>query len=288
MGNTDKNTLFEYGFIVLGVTIMAVAINIFLDPNNLVIGGVTGLAIIIRDLSERFIGYSIPLWLTNIILNIPLFLIGMKTLGIKFLKRTVFATMFLSLALIYTKWIPIFESDLTIASIFGGLLSGAGLGLIFRSSATTGGSDLAASIIHKYNRHISVARIMLIIDVIIIIAGFFVFGSLATMYAIIAVFIISKVVDAMLEGLSFAKAAFIISDKSDEIADSIIKNLDRGATSLFGKGMYTGIQRNVILCVVSKKEILKLKVITAKIDLNAFVIVADVREVLGEGFQAID
>lgn len=288
MGNTAKNTLFEYGFIVLGVTIMAVAINIFLDPNNLVIGGVTGLAIIIRDLSERFIGYSIPLWLTNIILNIPLFLIGMKTLGIKFLKRTVFATMFLSLALIYTKWIPIFESDLTIASIFGGLLSGAGLGLIFRSSATTGGSDLAASIIHKYNRHISVARIMLIIDVIIIIAGFFVFGSLATMYAIIAVFIISKVVDAMLEGLSFAKAAFIISDKSDEIADSIIKNLDRGATSLFGKGMYTGIQRNVILCVVSKKEILKLKVITAKIDLNAFVIVADVREVLGEGFQAID
>lgn len=288
MGNTAKNTLFEYGFIVLGVTIMAVAINIFLDPNNLVIGGVTGLAIIIRDLSERFIGYSIPLWLTNIILNIPLFLIGMKTLGIKFLKRTVFATMFLSLALIYTKWIPIFESDLTIASIFGGLLSGAGLGLIFRSSATTGGSDLAASIIHKYNRHISVARIMLIIDVIIIIAGFFVFGSLATMYAIIAVFIISKVVDAMLEGLSFAKAAFIISDKSDQIADSIIKNLDRGATSLFGKGMYTGIQRNVILCVVSKKEILKLKVITAKIDLNAFVIVADVREVLGEGFQAID
>lgn len=285
---SKDNVFYEYLLIIIGTIFMAIALNIFLEPNNIVTGGVTGLAIIIAHLSNNIIGEEIPLWLTNIVLNIPLFLVTIKVFGVKFLKRTLFATIFLSVSLYFTSWFSKIEVDNTLASVFGGVLCGIGLGLIFRSSATTGGTDLAASIIHKYIKHYSISKIMFFIDVIIIAAGFFVFGSIATMYAIISVFIISKVIDAILEGLSFAKAAFIISEKYDEIAKEIMYKLDRGATSIYGKGMYTKKELNIILCVVSQKEIVTLKEITSNVDPNAFVIVADVREALGEGFRDIN
>lgn len=288
MSENLKRSIIDYLYIIFGTTILAIGLNSFLDPHGLVIGGATGLAIIIRSLSIRFFQIDVPLSVTNIILNIPLLIICFKVFGWKYLKRTLFATVYLSVALIYTKWIPVIESDLTLASIFGGVLAGAGLGFTFKCSATTGGTDLVASIIHNYNKHISLSKIMFVIDVIIIAAGFFVFGSLATLYAVIAVFIITKIIDTILEGFSFAKAAFIISDKYDLISEEITKNLERGATAIYGKGLYTLKEKNIILCVVSSKEIIKLKELTAKADPNAFVIVADVREVLGEGFKPIN
>lgn len=266
---------------------MALALSLFLEPNSIVTGGVTGLAIVIEHLSEITFGKRIPLWLTNIVLNIPLFLITIKVFGMKFLKRTLFATIFLSVSLYFTEFIPPIDVDNTLACVFGGAICGVGLGFIFRGNATTGGTDLAASIIHKYVKYFSVPKIMFFIDIIIVIAGFFVFGSIATMYAIISIYIISKVIDAILEGLSFAKAAFIISEKYEEITNEILSKLDRGATAIYGKGMYTKKELNILLCVVSQKEIFKLKEITSDIDPNAFVIVADVREALGEGFKSI-
>jgi len=285
--NINTNTIKDYIFIMLGCTAMAAALNIFLEPKELVIGGATGVAVIVSHVSKNLINFEIPMWITNIIINIPLFIIAIKTFGVKFIKRTVFSTFFLSFALIYTQFIPVFEMDYLLASVFGGVLSGIGLGFIFRAFSTTGGSDLAATIIHKYYPHLSVSKIMFVIDIVIIILGLFVFGPIATMYAIISVFIISKAIDTILEGLDFAKAVFIISKKSNLISETVFKELDRGVTSIYGKGMYSKENIDVLFCVVGKKEISKLKELVKYVDKSAFMVIADVREVLGEGFSEI-
>ncbi len=274
-----KRFFIDYGLITIGVFFMAIGINKFYSVHQMVTGGVTGLAIVFQEL------FQLPIWLTNILLNLPLFLLGIKIRGRDFLLRTLYATAMLSLALYLTDFLPGFESDLTLAAIFGGAIGGFGLGLVFRSMATTGGTDLAASLIHNYINYVSVSRIMFVLDSCIILVGLFVFGPVNAMYAIIAVFVATKVIDGILEGLSFAKAAFIISDHSEEIAKILLIEMDRGVTSLSGKGMYTGKAKNVALCVVSKKQIVSLKALVQKADPNAFVIVADVREVVGNGFS---
>ncbi|GHV38329.1 membrane protein [Clostridia bacterium] len=286
MSSKKLKILSEYLIIMAGTASLAVAINVFFEPLNLVTGGVSGIAIIVRSLAKEA-GLDIPLWATNIALNLPLFVIGLKARGWRFLSRTVFSTVFLSVALYFTAFIPLVpDMDLTLAAVFGGVLSGVGLGLVFRCSATTGGSDLLASVIAKYKPHLPLSRLMFVIDALIIAAGFFVFGAFKAMYAIIAVYVTSMLISAVLEGLSFAKAAFIISDKHEEIGETLLTKLQRGATALNGSGLYTKTDKKVILCVVSSKEIVTLKKTVYEIDEKAFVIVADVREVLGEGFSA--
>lgn len=272
----------EYILIMIGCFFVAVSLNAFLEPNEIVIGGITGLAIIIERLSRKIIGFAIPMWFSNTFLNLPLFALSIKIYGFKFLNRTVFATLFLSFALFVTDYFPDIEIDYPIACVFGSVLSGAGLGLIFRNNATTGGSDLAASLLHKYIKNLSISHIMLFIDVAIIGIGFFAFGTIPAFYAIIGAYIIAKVIDVIVEGVDFAKAVLIISEKSDEIGNAIINEMNRGATKLYGEGAYTGNKKNIILCVVQIKEISKVKEITKYIDESAFVIVADVKEVLGD------
>jgi len=285
MYNTLKHTVFNYLLIILGTTFMALAINWFFEPNKLVIGGVSGLAIIIEYTAGK-VGLSIPIWLTNLALNAPLFLLAMKSLGKQFLVRTAFSTIFLSAALYYTQFAPLPAGhDLVLSSVFGGALSGAGAALVFKASATTGGSDMLAFIIRHRFKHLNLSRVLFVIDGMIIILGYFAFGAEKTMYAIIAAFVASKIIDAILEGLSFAKAAFIITDCSKSIADAIMVDLQRGVTGLNGRGMYTQTDKGVLMCVVSSKEMPKLKEIVHRYDEKAFLIVADVREVLGEGFK---
>ncbi len=271
--------LYEYGSITLGVFLMSFGINMFYSQHQMVTGGVTGLSIVLNTV------FSVPIWLSNILLNLPLFILGIKIKGRDFLIRTLYATVMLSVGLYLTEFIPVFETDLTLAAIFGGAFGGIGIGLVFRAMATTGGSDLAASLINSRFGHISVSRIMFIIDAFVILIGLFVFGPLRTLYSIVAVFVCSRFIDALLEGLNFAKAAFIISDNSIEISKRLLSDMNRGVTSLSGKGMYTGQDKNVVFCVVSKKQIVTLKNIVKDVDKNAFVIVADVREVVGNGFS---
>ncbi len=279
-----KSNIWSYVLIFLGTLLMSVSLNVFFEPNNIVIGGATGIGVIIKHLTKDFFEGGISLGVSNIIINVPLFIIAVKIFGIKFVGRSVIATFILSFNLEATSWLPAFYGDFVIISVCGGVLSGIGLALILRARATTGGSDLAASLIQNKFKHYTVAGVMLVIDIIIIFCGYFVFGISATMYAVISVFITSKIIDAILEGLSFAKAAFIISDKSEQIYELIFKELDRGATSIYAKGMFTKKDKNVLLCVVSHKEVFKLKEIAKNVDKNAFIMVADVREVLGEGF----
>ena len=280
-----KRTVIDYLFIFAGSTLLALGINLFFEPNSLVIGGVSGLAIIIADLTGRA-GLTIPIWLTNLLLNAPLFFFAIKSLGKQFIVRTLVSTVYLSIALYCTQSLilPV-NQDLVLSSVFGGVLTGIGSAMVFRAAATTGGSDMLAYIIHNRVKHVSLSRTLFVIDGVIIVLGLLTFGPVRTMYAIIAVYVTAKIIDSILEGLSFAKAAFIISDHSQSISEAIINVLQRGVTGLHGQGMYTQTDKDVLMCVVSSKEMPKLKEIVHRYDKNAFLIVADVREVLGEGFN---
>lgn len=283
----QNKLLYEMILITIGTFLLSVSITVFYAPNNLVTGGFTGLAIIIADIALKYFNLTVPIWLTNTLLNIPLFLLSIKTSGKKFLFKTFFATILLSFMLFFTGFLPKIDVDLFLASVFGGVLGGTGLGLVFLGLATTGGTDLVAFLINKFIKHISVSKLILYLDSAIVLIGLFIFGPINAMYAIIAIYINSKCIEGILEGLNFAKAVFIISDHCELISKKIMETTERGVTGLNGMGMYSGNDKTVLLTVVSVKEIIKVKEETNKIDKNAFIIVADVREVLGEGFQSI-
>lgn len=275
----------DYLLIILGDFLLAYAVVAFFQPQNMVTGGVSGLAIIIADYSAR-IWREIPVWLTNLAFNIPLFAIGAFILKGESIVKSAFAAVFLSFAFFVVQFLPTPPNDIILATIFGGVTGGVGVGLVLRAMATTGGSTLAGAILHNsLFKHISVAKLIFILDSLIILVGLLVFGPIASMYAIASIYISTKVMEAVLEGMHFAKAAFIISEQSETIAKHVVANLDRSATELKGRGMYTKQDKNVLICVVNSKELIVLKQLVSEIDATAFVIVADVREVLGEGFK---
>jgi len=285
----NKQILLEYFFVALGTFMLGFSIITFWQPNNLVTGGISGLAIIIFYYTESAAGFTvaIPVWLTNLVLNLPLFLLGFKLIPKEYLVRSVFGYVMLTISLYVFQFVPSFQSDLLTSAVFGGAIAGVGIGFVFRSRATTGGTTLIATILHKLIfKHISTAKILFFVDGAIIIGGLLMFGTIYTMYAIIVIFVVTKVTDATIEGLSFAKAAFIISKESSTIADGIAATLDRGVTEMPSRGHYSKQEQTMLLCVVSSKEIVALKELVYEIDHSAFVIVTDVREVLGEGFKA--
>ncbi|MCL2571190.1 MAG: YitT family protein [Defluviitaleaceae bacterium] len=275
----------DYSLIILGDFLLAYAVVAFFQPHNMVTGGVSGLGIIIAYHSANW-WFEIPVWVTNLAFNIPLFIIGGFILKGESVIKSAFAAVFLSAAFFFVEFLPAPPNDIILSVIFGGLCAGIGVGLVLRSMATTGGSTLAGSILHNsLFKHISVARLIFYIDGAIILVGFVVFGPVASLYAIASIYISTKVMEAVLEGMHFAKAAFIISEQSEAIAQHVIAKLDRGATELKGRGMYTKQDKNVLICVVNTKELITLKRLVSEVDTTAFVIVADVREVLGEGFK---
>ncbi len=278
----------DYILIVLGTFLLALSINVFYEPFDLVTGGVSGLGIIIKSISEGIWKGGIPISVTNAVCNIPLFLIAIIVRGKNFGIKSLIATIFLTIFLAITSRLAFPVNDLLLSAVFGGVIGGVGLGMVFSAYATTGGTDLAGSLLQKLFPHVSVAMLMLVVDWTIIFTGMFVFGMQKSLYAIIAVFITARVIDAILDGLNFAKAAFIISEHQEEIAQNIMDTLERGVTGLYGRGMYSKEDKNILLCVVSKREIVKLKQIVRLADKDAFVIVTDAREVLGEGFNISD
>ncbi len=285
---TEKQKIiYDYIMIIIGVTLLAISINVFFEPNDVVTGGVTGLGIIIKALTTKIFGHGLEISITNIIFNVPLFIMAYKYIGKNFFGRTVFATFYLSVALVYTSPIPKYVGDMTLVAVYGGILMGAGLGFVIRAFATTGGTELFAVIVHNFIKSISISQLIFIVDALVILFGFFIFGAEKTMYGIITIFICTKCIKSIVEGMHFAKTAVIISDKSKEIADAILNDVDRGVTSLYGKGMYTGESKEILLCVFNQKEITAIKAIVNKIDNKAFIILMDSKEVLGEGFQSM-
>ncbi|MCX7746367.1 MAG: YitT family protein [Clostridia bacterium] len=288
---------YDYFWLVIGSILTAASINIFLVPYKIAPGGVSGVATVVYYLS----GGAFPVGTTMLVLNIPLFIFGIRFIGRKFIVRTLFSTLLLSLVIDFTEpysrdivkqYFLKFEGgapDILLYSIFGGVLMGIGLGIVFKFGATTGGSDLAAKIVNHFMPNFTMGQMILFIDTSIIIFAAISFNSFTlALYAIVTLAISSKVIDAILEGVNFAKAVFIISDKSDEIGQRILVDLDRGVTSLNGTGMYTGSNKNVLLCVLHRGQLPGLKELVNKVDEKAFIILTDVREVLGEGFKTYD
>lgn len=274
----------KWVLIAVGTTLMAAAVKIVYLPMNMVTGGVAGIAIVVQHLTKGIMAGGIPIWITNACLNIPLFVVAFRVKGKKFIYQTLFATVCYTVALYFIPSFMIIAEDHLLAAIIGGSATGIGLGLVFSTSTCTGGSDLLGSILQKYLKHYSVAEILFLIDGIIVITGAIVFGLNKALYSVIAVFITSKVTDTILEGFHFAKLAFIISEEYSSIADEILTRIHRGATAIPAKGMYSNNDKKMLFCAVSQKEIVKLVDIVAQKDPHAFVIISDVREVMGEGF----
>jgi Uncharacterized conserved protein len=278
--------------ILLGSAIAATGINLFLVPNRIAPGGVSGIATVLFYLSNG----KLPVGMTMLAFDIPLYLIGYRFIGRRFIVKTMYSSVALSLLIDFSK--PFFNmisdkyfissqsGDLIVFTVFGGLLVGLGLGIVFKSGATTGGTDLGAKILHTLIPRVSLGNLLLCLDGAVIIFAAISFNSIIVgLYSIITIFIMSKVIDAIMEGVNFSKCVFIISEKSDIIADKILNDIDRGVTALKGTGMYTRKDKEVLFCVLDRSQIPRLKEIVQDIDEKAFVILTDAREVLGEGFQ---
>lgn len=284
MKQSAGKTIENYVLIFVGTALMAIAIQWMFDRVGLVTGGFTGITIIVRTLTAGLVTGGVPLWLTNFLLNVPLFLYSYVRFGKNYIGKTFFATIMLSVWLYLIPAVDLSGEDYLLASVFGGAFMGVGFGLVFKTGATTGGTDMLAALIQTKMKHYTVVQIMQVLDALIVLAGLYVFGLRPTLYAVVAVFVTTKVSDAFLEGLKSSKAAFVITNHYTEIADRLMNELERGVTGLEAKGMYTQDYKCVLYCVVSRKEIVHLKEIVNETDPAAFVIISEVREALGEGF----
>jgi len=271
----------EYVGVLLGVAITAFGLVWFLIPGRIAAGGVSGLATVTYHL------FDFPVGLTMLALNGPLFIAGIIINGPIYGAKTFFGTIALSVFIdVFQKWAIPWTTDPLLSAIYGGVISGIGLGVTFRSGGSTGGTDIAAQLLAKYFPT-SVGKALLMVDGFVITLAGFVFGPELALYALIAVFISTKAIDLVQEGQSYAKAAYIISDHAEQVAEVILKELERGATAFHAEGMYTGKPKKVIFVIVSRSELHRLRQLVSTIDPKAFVVISDVYEVLGEGFKRL-
>ncbi|MBR4110342.1 MAG: YitT family protein [Clostridia bacterium] len=269
----------KYILAILGGVIVGIGVGLILLPLKLSTGGLSGVSTLLYYLLDINAG------ITTLILNIPLFIIAIKMFGVNYSVRTLCSMGALSIALMFMENITPLTSDLFLASIFGGGITGIGLAFAVMGEATTGGTDLIAKIIQTKRQHLNMGEILLIIDGIIIAVSAFTFESIeVALYSAIAVFTMTKIMDVILEGRSYSKALYIITDKADEISDYIITEVGRGATKLKGTGAYSGEEKGILLCVASKNEIPHIKNKVREIDKKCFMIVTNVAEAIGEGF----
>ncbi|MDP4153504.1 MAG: YitT family protein [Bacillota bacterium] len=270
----------DYIIFVAGGIMYAIAINVFLAPNHIAPGGAGGLATVFNYLTGFPIGTAI------FIINTPLFVWGRKLLGKVFFIKTLVVTVFISIGVDFIKFIPKYTGDRLLASIFGGLIMGVCFGFIFSRGGTSGGSDLLARIIKVRLPYYSMGKLVLIIDIFVITISTIVYKNIESgFYAVITLYISSKVVDSILNGLDFAKLIYIISDKSEEIAHQISLEIGRGATMLHGTGQFTGEDRKVLLIALKKYQMYTVRSIVRELDPHAFMIFTDATEVLGQGFK---
>ena len=282
MKNTTNNKWWmTYLLLTAGTFFMAVGINVIYEPLSMVTGGFSGIGILVKKLTQTARWSGIPVGMTTLLLNIPLFIWGYSQKGKVFVKKTVYAASCFSFFLLIIPTFDIVKQDYLMAALVGGLLNGTGIGLVFSQGASTGGSDLLSVLTAKILPGLSASERLILIDTLIVAAGVFIFGLEIGLYAVVAVFVTGKVSNAILDGLKFAKIAYIISDHPEEISEHILRELGRGLTGLEGQGMYSEKHKMVLMCVVSKKEAVLLKDIVKNADNEAFLILSEAKEVLG-------
>ena len=270
----------EYLLITAGSLLTALGLNLFLVPNSVAAGGASGLGTVL------YLGFGIPVSAVVLAVNIILFAFGYRYLPKSALVRTLFATFALSAFIEIFSFLKPLTDNLILASVYGGLCLGAGTGMTVANGGSTGGSDMAAVIIYKQLHIFSVARLILFIDLFIIVLSGLVFSDFEIMlYAALALYVASVIADAIIEGVNFAKLVFVVSDKAEDIASEVMSKLDRGITALYGKGMYSKKDIPVLMCAVRRNQFVALRRIIRTIDKNAFIILSDAREVIGNGFN---
>jgi uncharacterized membrane-anchored protein YitT (DUF2179 family) len=291
----SRKWLVNYSLIVFGTFILAAGFVFFITPYMIVPGGVYGISIVIHYLSKGVFSFApdgLPVGLMGLILNIPLTILGIKILGPKFGIKTVIGFVLTSIFMDGLTWwwgnAPLVEDDALLSSIFGGVLVGFGLGLIFKSKASSGGSDIVAMIFAKYTK-LPVGQLIIYVDSVIVLIGLVAFGDWRIpLYSWIVIFITGKVIDVVMQGVNYDKTLFIISDKHQEIRDKIINDLDRGGTFISGKGMFKGDEKTIIFTVVNRRELAMIEEFIHKTDPRAFMTVMDANDIIGEGFSSIE
>ena len=275
-----RQIITDYAMIVLGAFLAGCAFAKFFLPYDLAPGGVSGISTVLASMLPLTVGTL------SFALNIPLFLLGWRTVGWRFALRSFIAMTLLSL---FIDLIP--QSDaagnVMLASVFGGVLMGVGLGLVVRAGATTGGTDMAAKMIHNHMGFVSIAVILFAIDAAVVLVAAMRFGVEAGLWALISLYVSSKAMDMVIKGFNTAMQFMIISNQSEEIVRRIHQDIDRGCTRLMAEGTYSGRPVGTLICILSRTEAPRLKKIVAEIDPSAFVTVCDVHEALGEGFTGI-
>jgi len=290
----SKKWFISYSLIVLGSIILAAGFVFFISPYKIVPGGVYGIAIVIHYMTEGLFSWApsgLPIGMMGLIMNIPLTIIGIKILGPRFGVKTVVGFVLTSVFMDVITYLfgeaPLVAGDALLSSIFGGVLVGLGLGLIFKSKATSGGSDIVAMIIAKYTK-MPLGQLMIYVDSVIVLIGLVVFADWKIpLYSWIVIYITGKTIDIVLQGMSVDKTLFIVSDKFVEIRDRIINDLNRGGTYIPGKGMYNGSDKTIIFTVVNRREMALLQEYVHEIDPKAFLTVLEANEILGEGFKSL-
>lgn len=266
---------------IVGCLLYSFGVNSFSIPNSIAQSGITGVAVIFNHLFEW------PVGTVNLVLNIPLLILMWLFLGKKLVARTLWVTVLLSTALDVTAiFAPPYEGDNILAALFCGLLQGAGLGLIMITGATSGGTDIVGRLVHKKWPHITVGTIVMVADAVVVASGMFVFKSIESgLYAIIMIFVSTKVIDALIYGTGNGKMLLIVTDKADEVSKAMVAASPRGVSIVPATGAYTGKGKNILICVARKHEISGILKIVKSIDDKTFIIVSEANEILGEGFN---
>lgn len=278
-----REILREWGLIVLGAATYAVGFQFFFYPNDIVAGGLTGVSMIVNFLTGA------PVGVVSIVLNIPLFLFAWKMFG----KRFMFTSLVgMTLTYVFVDLFALTDfaatKNLFLASTIGAVLNGAGLGLVYRAGTTTGGVDIIAKVLRQRYPYINFGTFVFILDIIIIAVFGLLFGEWdAAMYAVVAIFVATRAIDAVLYGLDTSKVCYLISNMNEELEHAITTIMNRGVTTLHGEGGYTGESREVLMCVIKKRQITDLRKIVKAVDPKAFFIVTDAKDVFGNGFGNI-
>ncbi len=277
-----KEFLIDIIYLTLGCAIMAIGTALFLLPNQLSTGGFTGIATIFYYL------FDFPMGTVILLLNIPFFILAFFKIGKKLVIKSIIGTSLLSLFIDIFERFPELTNDKLLACIYGGIFIGLGLALVLKSNASTGGTDLITYIAKAYKPYVKTSNIIVIVDVIIIGLNVLFFKKVEIgLYSAISIYLMGKMIDIVFEGVNFTKMVYIISQEYTEIAKEIDKQLQRGSTGIYAKGMYTNTDKLMLLCVGSRNEVAKMKQIATQIDPKAFIIISNAREIWGKGFKGV-
>lgn len=280
-GNLTGGLFFDLALIVAGCLCMALAVNIFLDPNDVVPGGFTALAMF----ANRLWGW--PVGVTLFAMNVPFLGIGMRVLGVQFGPKTVLASALTSLFIdLLRPYLPTVQGEPLLYILYGGLLYGFGMGLVFRANATSGGTEIPAKLLEHF-RGIRMSNSLLAMDVLILALAAYFFGLAPALYALIAAWVMARVIDTLETGLNAGNTAFIVTAQAGVVIAGILAQLDRGCTLLRGEGAYTGTERVVLFTVVNRRQVPALREIVSQADPDAFVVISPSNDVLGEGFKPL-